>query len=204
MSGVLIASADENSGVLIARGKAVIDCEELTCDFIISTDSGYTILNYAGAENTKEDDALEKKRVDIKEDRPYNMSSSSRSRQYDLDLLKANKMFEIDSLNFKHNNINLVLNDFSITDDVWVNYNRDCASVIGMNILKKLEFHCAVSRLTSKYTFIGCRKAERDNNIDYERELLRHFGIVHRNFFNFMKREHLCNDIIRAQQIYFS
>lgn len=78
------------------------------------------------------------------------------------------------SASFIHTIESFHIDNYFIGDvKVKINYNRDCFPLIGMNILKMLDFHCGRSEETGEYIFLGCLK-DRINE-DYLNAYRRHF-----------------------------
>lgn len=80
---------------------------------------------------------------------------------------------------FKHNLSNIVVNSYSfdkLSEGCKIAYIRSGSSLLGMNILNKMDFHCGRSRILNRFVFIGCLRSE--INEGYLQVLSEHLGFL--------------------------
>lgn len=85
---------------------------------------------------------------------------------------------------FKHSLSNMRISGYSFGDlffDCKISYVQTGLSLIGMNVLNQMDFHCGYSRILHKFVFLGCLKS--DLNRDYIEALQEHFGYLPDNEF---------------------
>lgn len=80
---------------------------------------------------------------------------------------------------FKHLLSDMHISGYSFGDlifDCKISYVQTGFSLIGMNILNQMDFHCGYSRILHKFIFLGCLKS--GLNRDYIEALQEHFGYL--------------------------
>lgn len=79
------------------------------------------------------------------------------------------------ALKFKHLVTNITFGNYQIPDSyMHINYDRRGNILIGMDILKRFDFHCGESHVTGKYILLGCLKDR--ITPEYLMALEEHFG----------------------------
>ena len=57
-----------------------------------------------------------------------------------------------------------------------VGYKKAGSSLLGMNLLKQMDFHCGYSQILKRFVFIGCLYS--DINVEYLKVLSEHLGYL--------------------------
>lgn len=152
----------------------------------IDTGCEKSVIPFKKLNSVTDDISLRYKQQDISNKVPfsrgYGVSDTEEIKLRDKKLVQGNDLINCTSLNFKHTNIEMMLNGYKFSHDIRVNYDRTGNILIGMDILKEFDYHCGISKLTGKHTFIGVLDSQEDK-LDYYRALKEHFGIIREHSF---------------------
>lgn len=120
-----------------------------------------------------------KKQLDIKGNRDYEISYGVETGGFSHSIPKTfDEKMKCSALKFKHSMKDFSLNNYNIgTQDVYVNYNRRGNILIGMDILRRLDFYTGLSRITGTIVFIGVLREQKDKS-GYYIALKEHFGLA--------------------------
>lgn len=148
-------------------------------NFKLDTGCGYSTVSYRVLCNISHNASLKYKNEAIlsgmKFQRSYGVSDTDSIKERDRQLIADGRLLECTALKFTHEKVAMSLNGYHLVHDIAVNYDRTSNILIGMDILKEFDFHCGVSRITDKYTFLGCLK--NDITQEYAEALQVHFGL---------------------------
>ena len=176
----LYATLDSHNSFLVP---AVLTINGMTFTSQVKLDTGcaQSTIPFRRLANVSHQKSLLYKQQDIANGlqmiRSYGVSDTDEIRRADAKLLKAGHHLECTALKFKHPYTPLILNGYSLQTDVCVNYDRTSNILIGMDILKQLQFVCDKSVVTDKYTFIGCLQSQ-DDKTEYRNALKKHFRLM--------------------------
>ena len=177
MSNALIIPIDRNSfnGVLQVGENTVGNIKiDTGCSF---TNIPLMFFGYS------ESESKQLKKVDIESFRngetrivrSLGVETSKNKKLKDIDLMTDDELYEDASICFIHSS-NLILNDYDLGEMKFkVNYDRYNYGLVGMNILKRFDFYCGLSKVLGCCVFVGVLKSQEDKS-DYYRALEEHFG----------------------------
>lgn len=175
----LICEAEKNSFTI----NASVDIDGITYRFPIKIDTGCThsVLPFRIIANVTKGESYKVKKRDIKNKlhyvRSYGVSDTDFTKACDRLKEKFGLLKKCRSLKFLHKNLSMSLNGFSFISDIYINYDRTCNPLFGLDILQYFTFTCDISMVTGKYTFIGCPREQTDKMFFYE-ALKKHFGYI--------------------------
>lgn len=159
-----------------------IDMCNVSFEAVIDTGCAYTKLSALNIMGPKASQLLEQdlnnyrnKMVDLK--LSYGVNDNTRIRE--LDSLTLDELRSDQRIGFGHKLVNFSLGDYVLNrSDLGckVTYRQSGVSLIGMNILNQMDFHCGFSRVLKKFVFIGCLRS--DISIDYLKALAEHLGYL--------------------------
>lgn len=117
------------------------------------------------------------KKIDISNNVSYYLSYGVESggMKHTVPVTDREKM-ECSAMKFEHKVSKFILGGMEIPcKKLCLNYDRKGNILIGMDILKTLDIHMGVSRITGKNLLLACPLGRRERQ--YLKELERHFGI---------------------------
>ena len=160
---------------------AIINEVQYTFSCKIDTGCSHTVIPYKSIGNFTNRQSRKAKMNAINNKlhyvRSYGVSDTDFTKFKDKLLLRLGMISKCKSVKFLHRNINMSLNNFSFTSDVYVNYDRTNKALIGMDTLQSFLFVCDVSKITGKFTLIACPRAQKDKSNFYS-AVKTHFGLT--------------------------
>lgn len=105
----------------------------------------------------------------------FGVNDSEQYRRKQKALFDCGDYMNCTAVSFYHDIDNCTLNNYPIgVGRIRVSYDRKSSLLIGMDVISQMDFHCGVSRVSGRYTFLGCLKD--DINQDYLSVIEEHFG----------------------------
>lgn len=179
MNNYLICEEERNAFTV----KASVIIDDITYRFPIKIDTGctYSVLPFRIIANVTKRESYKLKNKDIKANIPYvrsyGVSDTDFKMSCDRLKTKLGLLKCCTALKFLHKDLPVELNDFALTSDMYINYDRTSNPLLGLDVLKNFAFVCDISMITGKYTFIGCPGNQADKS-DFYDALLKHFGCI--------------------------
>ena len=186
MSNYILAAALGKSqnrfSVSVYSGLEIKGLSPLNYFAVIDTGCAVTKLtmqtmNVSNWERFKNNDILAYKNGNVEVRPSYGVSDTEKA--LNISSLSDDELHNSKNVAFKHFIKSLSINGYSFGYNQYtckLSYNQVGPSLIGMNILNKMDFHCGYSRLLKQFVFIGCLRT--DINIDYLEVLSDHLGYL--------------------------
>lgn len=106
----------------------------------------------------------------------FGVNDSNEDRERMRNIYASGDLLNCKAVKFLYKEVSMLLDEYSFTHGICVNYDRDSSSLIGMDILKDFDFHCGKSLKTGEFVFLGCLCSKICS--DYTKALQDELGIV--------------------------
>ncbi len=160
----------------------LLSCHCVNCDIIIDTGCMYTKLAASSFGDVNYKKLHQEDIKNYKNNRIgllLSFGTTDMDRNIDLSNVSDDMLRSDPRICFAHDLSNVCVGSYAFNMlrlGCKVGYKKAGSSLLGMNLLKQMDFHCGYSQVLKRFVFIGCLYS--DINVDYLTVLSEHLGYL--------------------------